>query len=40
MASNVKAMIAIDDQEREAESQPTKPNGMTKLQWQKGGSDY
>ena len=35
MASNVMHMIAIEEQERDAERQPTKPDGMTKLQWQK-----
>jgi hypothetical protein len=39
MAANVKAMIAIDDQEREGERQPTKPDGMTKLQSQKESKD-
>src|SRR6266705_428585 len=35
MVANVRHMIAIEDQEREAERRPTKPDGMTKLQLQK-----
>jgi hypothetical protein len=35
MAANVMHMIAIEEQERDVERQPTKPDGMTKLQWQK-----
>jgi hypothetical protein len=35
MVANVKHMIALEEQEREAERQPTKPDGMSKLQWQK-----
>jgi hypothetical protein len=35
MVANMKPMIALEEQERDAERQPTKPDGMTKLQWQK-----
>jgi hypothetical protein len=35
MATIVRAMIAIDEQNRDAERQPTKPDGMTKLQRQR-----
>src|SRR2546427_5741310 len=35
MAANVMHMSAIEEQERDAERQPTKPDGMTKLQWLK-----
>jgi hypothetical protein len=35
IAASVKAMIAIEDQKRDAERQPTKPDGMTNLKWQK-----
>jgi hypothetical protein len=35
IAANVRHMIAIEEQERDAKRQPNKPDGVTKMQWQK-----